>query len=72
MATYNENIWNIHDFNLTSVSILNQPEDDFFNIIKEYHQEETCKNLKSTFTDYFNYNNDESESESECHSEDED
>ena len=68
MATYNENIWNITDFNLVSVSILNQPEDDFFNNIREFHQEETCKNLKSTFTDYFNYNNDDKE----YYSEDED
>ena len=55
MATYNENIWNITDFNLTSVLIFNQPEDEFFNNIREYYQEETNKNLESTFIDYFNY-----------------
>ena len=63
MATYNENIWNLDDYNLTSISILNQPEDDFFNNIREYYQEETCKKLKSTFTDYFNYTDETDETD---------
>ena len=56
MMTFNENIWNIDDFNLTSVNILNQPEDDFFFNIKQFYQEETEKKLKSTYVDYFDLN----------------
>lgn len=56
MTTYNENIWNMNDFNLTSIAIFNQPEDEFFNCIKEFHIEEKERKLESTYINYFNLN----------------
>ena len=71
MTTYNENIWNMDDFNLASIAILNQPEDEFFNHIKEYHIEENHRKLESTYIDYFNLNSHDDDKSNDSSSEDE-
>lgn len=72
MMTYNDNIWNIDDFNLASVNILNQPEDDFFLHIKQFYQEQNERKLNSTYIDYFDLNFNDSNVEHDSSSEEED
>ena len=61
MNTYNKNMWSLDEYNITSINILVQPEDDFFSHIRSYIREENDKKLESTYIDYFNEEDDEND-----------